>query len=361
MIESKYVFEIYNDQGELLADLSGIASMRQLEKARNRAGSCRFSVDLDVIEQYCEVLGMNPNNLFEINKNEVLVRIGTTYIFGGQITDTNVRLGFPPSLEVSVIGFFDLLKDRYLDQDTMYEDADAGEIAWDLIDGTQSTLYGNFGILRGAIQPSVVRNFKFVIDKNIRDAIIELSSFREGFDFEVTPHKEFVVYYPQQGVKRPNATFIRSDETGKGNIVDGNIARTGSQITNSVLARGEGFGDAQLRRSATDANSMNAYKRRERIVDHPSVVRGDTLTEHAQSEVDEFANAIVIPDIIVDGSKRPYLDEYGIGDLIRIKLEKYKIAQDLHKDYYRIDAISVSVDDNDFESIKLTLSKPNVT
>jgi hypothetical protein len=356
---SKYTVEVYDDMGRLLADLSGIADARNIDLARNRAGSCRFTIDMDLLENLCDIIGLEPQNLLEINKNDIRIRVGTKYIFGGQITDRNTTLDYPSRVEVTAIGWFELLSNRFLDQDTIYTSRDAGAIAWDLIYGTQAQTYGDFGILPGTIMPSVNRSFKFVIDKNIKDAIIELSNFREGFDFEVDYDKQFHVYYPYQGFEKPNLTFIFSQDRGKGNIIGGTIYETGSKMANMILARGEGFGDAQLRVEESDINYMNTYGIRTKIVDYPDVTMRDTLTEHAQNELELYRKNLQIPEIVVDGSKAPYMGDYGIGDRIRIKIERYKMFKDFHTKYYRIDAISIGIDDNDVETIKLTLSDPS--
>lgn len=350
---SKYTVEIYDPDGNLLADLSGIANARKLQRIRNRAGSCVFTVDLNTLEDLCRRKHVNPADLLAVNHNEVKLRKGTTYLFGGQINYVEGSLSETQTLEVRAVGFLDLFADRHVLIPVQFSSEDAGDIAWQLIDTAQTDLYGDFGVLQGTIQTSVNRDRSYEKYQNIKELIIQLSEVINGFDFEINYDKEFNVYYPYQGNVRPNILFEYP-----GNIKSISIPTDGSKMVNRALMRGQGFGESQLQVEREDTDYQEFYAIREKIYDNASVSLESTLENYGDAYVDEFRSLLQIPEIVVDGNKTPFITDYGIGDRIPITINGYEIYSHINKTYYRIDAIDLSVDDNDQEDIRLTLSLP---
>lgn len=352
-ILSRYSIEIYTSLGTLIADLSGIASMRQLNLSRNTAGSSSFKIDIHTLQDLAKKLNLSPYDLLAVNRNEIRIRKGTRYLFGGQISYIEAHLE-SNEVQVQSIGFFDLLADRFTADLVSFSNIDAGQIAWDLINTTQSQLYGSFGITEGTIQTSTNRTLDYQY-KKVKDAIVQLSEMNNGFDFEVTEDKVFNVYYPQQGIDQTSTVHF----SYPGNIKKFSLSRDGSKMFNRAIVRGSGYGGVQLIQTVENSTYQNAYAVRENILDNPDIFDNDSLISLGQEQLNIFEDNFEIPEIVIDGNQQPFLGTYWIGDRIKIEVNSklYPMFSYINNLVFKVDSIGVSIDDNDMEEITLTLSK----
>jgi hypothetical protein len=150
--------------------------------------------------------------------------------------------------------------------------------------------------------------------------------------------------------------FIWTGNTG-GNIKSLKVAKDGVYTVNRAKMRGTGFGPAQRRYELNDSLSQSTYSIREEIYDHPDISEVGTLADHAEANLNVFSQPLVNLDVTLDGNQAPYLGDYWLGDEIRIQIGKYSMFSDIQESWYEIDAISVSLDENDQEEVKLTISK----
>lgn len=122
------------------------------------------------------------------------------------------------SFVIPILGHLDQFSDRYTLDSVTYSQIDQGDIAWALINDTQSRL-GTFGITKGNTTTGVLRDRTYEA-KRIDDAVKELAACEDGFDFEITPSKVFNVFYPQKGVrrKRPRIRVRQEYRKGRANI-----------------------------------------------------------------------------------------------------------------------------------------------
>lgn len=350
-ILSRYSVEIYTSSGTLVADLTGRASMRKMSVARNRAGSCSFKADLFSLEALARQMNLTVFDLIGLNQNEVRIRRGTRYLFGGQIVYMEPSLD-TQEIEVRAVGFLELFNFRHTDVETIYSGVDAGDIAWDLIDTSQSQTNGDFGITLGGIQTSVNRDRTYPAYKNIKDAIIQLSDVINGFDFEFTYDKKFYVYYPHQGIDLTSSMLFNYP----GNIKRIRIPRDGTKMFNRAITRGLGFGAQQPIEIRNNTTYQAAYKVRESILDYPDVTETATLDAHGDEQVNQFKDPFEIPQITMDGNQQPYLGSYWLGDRVKIEVTNMDMYKYLKNNTYKIDAIDVEIDNDDVEDITLSLS-----
>lgn len=236
-------------------------------------------------------------------------------IFLGAITKLYIDPDFNTKLVLKVVAvdYFGLLAKRIVGVPvTTYTSTDAGEIAWDLIDDSQNsnTPYSDWGITEGSIATSVNRDRTFRFDK-IYDAIRKLSSdeVKNGFDFEITPAKEFNVYYPTKGQSRPNLIFTpenASDWSWEKPLL--------LEMTNKVHVVGQGFNDDVV---YATRNAINAYKEPfgllESVLSERDVIlqatlesKGDRLLELERESLIEFSLSHYDASI--------GWDEYNLGD-----------------------------------------------
>lgn len=204
-----------------------------------------------------DVLGMFANELREL-WIERLNSAGTyTKIFWGLVSDFDANPGNEGAVNfvVKAISWFGVLSRRKAGFPVRtFTATDAGEIAWTLIDESQSsnTPYSELGITEGVIETSVNRDEIYRFD-NIRDAIVALSNntLDDGFDFEIDNTKAFNVYYPTKGSTLPNIVFDKSK------VADWHYHKPLiATLANRVYVRGEGTGDdvVYVQRDGTNGN-----------------------------------------------------------------------------------------------------------
>jgi len=349
-LETKFGVEILDSAGNLVADLTGRVKSRSMRFVRDGVYEASFTMDLDTLEQYCRTINILPISLLSVGQSQVKIsRIGIP-IFGGQIMFVESSLGETRSITVKAVGWLELLTARFTAASVIYTAQDAGSIAKQLIDTNQLLSGGDLGILTSAsyIKASVNRNRTYE-NKNIKDAIIELSAVKNGFDFEFTWDKKFYVYYPQMGTTRTEFAFEYP-----GNIKKLRISDDGKAIVNSVLVRGQGFGDAQTTTTRTDSGSFTAYKLRQKILDVSDVIELATLQDHGDEVLRVQASPVRILQITLDGNRLPAYGSYQLGD--RVPVRVYGFAAYPIDASYRIDEINIKIDDNDGEEIELKVT-----
>ena len=352
MFDPLYSLKVYNPDGELVADLTGRAMKRRLQLMRNRAEVISAEFDLDNIRDLATTIGLTAEDIFAVNRNELRIMRGDRVMAAGEIQAIVPTIdGDTRRLAVRAVGWLDLWASRYTDASEVYTATDAGQIAWDLIDDSQSLTNGDFGITEGEIQASVNRDRTYQY-KNIKDAIIQLSEVVNGFDFEFTWDKQFNVYYPNIGSDRPDIVF-----TYPGNIKRLSFLRDGTDIANKILARGSGFGVDVFQATASDTVSQGIYKLREKFIQFNDVTDADTLQEHADGELLNYAKFYDMPDIVVDGSLAPVFGAYGLGDIVRIYIGEERNIFQVINGSYRIEAMDLSIDDQDQETVRLRLMR----
>jgi len=349
-IDSIYSIQILTKSGNLIGEFSGRAENRSIKLARNRAEEIIWRVGLIEFQEYANTIGISIKSLIGVNENEVRIKRGDVFICGGQIRHAEVIIeGDDLYIEIRALGFLELFADRYTDILKEFSGIDQGMIAWTLVDESQDLTNGDFGITLGNIETTVNRDRTFEY-KNIKDAIIELSEVEGGFDFEFTYNKKFYIY-ESLGVTRSSLLF-----QFPGNIKRVALPMNGLEMVNEAIMRGSGFGSGQIIAIRSESVLQPKYKLRQKIYDYPSVVNAITLNEIGDELIDTFKKPLEIPQITLDGNQPPYIGAYKVGDRIPLKFDGVDALKHLNDDTYRIDAISVTIDNNDSEEIILTLS-----
>lgn len=339
-----------------MAELTGRAIERNVKKLRNRADTITLVYDLDDIKRLCVKLGLTAMQIFAVAQNEVRIKRNGVVFSAGQIMEgMPVIDGDSRTITIIAVGWLDLFGMRFTDtggsSSAYYFSAtDAGQIAWGLINASQAETDGDWGITEGYVQASVVRDRTDYVDKNIKDAIIELSEVINGFDFEFTWDKKFNVFYPKIGQRRENVIL-----TYPGAIKSISYGRHGMEIANSIIARGSGTGEDAFTATAVDAASRGKFKLRQDILDFNDVSKVSTLQQHGDEELVVRRNFVDVPDITLDPVYAPPFGTYGIGDEVKIEvLADIEIFGPIN-DWFRIDGLELTLDDNNTEDVRLQL------
>ncbi len=202
---------------------------------------------------------------------------------------------------------------------------DQFDIARALIEHHQNKSDGNFGIDTTATTTSSRKRdrvYEKEAQKNVYDAIVELSEVDDGLDFNFNPDtREFDLFYPNRGKRRTDFIFddrnIRQfsrqrDATGQGSEIIGKFADT-------------------LIVSTQDSVAVAKYGLTQRVIVHKDV----TVSQEATDQVADALNAFKeVPNLIslTVGTTDPQLFTYELGDEVKVEWEsKYDIVDEFQR------------------------------
>lgn len=166
-------------------------------KVLNAPGSLEFTIPLDhsAVTQSNFAVGQREVHLYRRGDD-----LGDTeqLVWGGYLTSADVS-GW--AVRFAAQGWFSRLRKRMVTSDLIYENTSDLTIAWNLISHAQAATNGGMGITQGAASGSgATRTMVYCLEEEvvIADAIEELASAEDGFDFEITPAKAWKTYSPRR-------------------------------------------------------------------------------------------------------------------------------------------------------------------
>lgn len=345
----KYEIELWINN-VMVADISRLATDRKFTIKRNDSEELSFNLDVKAYERHCESAGRDPEATLVPYVTDVRVKRNGVYLFGVQVVD--IAYAFNEggaTMEVKCTGFLDLFRDRYITK--FYpSNSESTFIARDMLDVTQ-TLYGEFYVIDGPEQyVTGVNRERDYIDQNIKDALINLTDLINGkFDFAFTYDRRFNTY-AMQGTYRPNNRL-----TYPYNIKSITTPKTALNLYNYTIGLGSGFGEETVRSEggdAQDAASRLNYGTRMRIVSFNSVADQTVLDQNTAAENSKTKDLLILPKLTVSGEFLD-LNTVWVGDRIPVEIQGHPSLP--LNDIYRIEQISCTLDENDAESIDLTV------
>jgi hypothetical protein len=364
-----YSILVYTPDGTLLADVSRIMTKRSFTVTRNAADSISLGCDLYAAERAARQNQLGFDELWAEGINEVRIFRGDRPVAAGQMATVTSSVGTSGmTLELQVVGFLDLLKDRYLwptnttpgVSDTTLSD-DVGEVMWWFIDYTQHDITspgfaltnGSFGFMKGTIQPSrTLTDTWQPWATSIRDILIAITGRIDSVDMAFTVDKVFNVYSPGIGQRKPELLFQYP-----GNIVDFRVPKDATGLDNTAIVRGSGNGsDQQVVSVRQNTDAQVAFSRREVIVDYPDVNVLQTLSDYGDEALRLNSASSKVPDIVLDGRRGVPLGAYWIGDTVRFAVPNRPALAQLNGQEWRIAQITVDVNENDDEEITLRVA-----
>lgn len=344
MSEYKYIlWDFRTGQKEILPEALNRSYSYQL----NRAGKASFSLPLTTerLQRFPLYIGVTRLLIYRADK---LIWAGVIWEITEDAQDDE------GAVNVQCTEIFHILSEKRYTSNS-YTNTDAGQIAWGLINTTQGLTGGNLGITQGTIQATQNRDRAY-LDEKIGEKIIQLTEVINGFDFEITPSIKvntlgvFNVYS-----KRGSVIDTFRLEYGEGlrnNIQSWSRKRTLSDMYNSVIVEGEGYGDIALKSTQTDNSMITAVGLLEGRVQEKSVNQQTTLDTKAQEFIRIRKTEQFIYDITLNNAYNDF-GKYDIGDIVPVKI-KYGYL-DINTTM-RIYGIDVRVSDAGEEVIKLTVS-----
>jgi hypothetical protein len=357
----RYAIELWSRQGVLLADVSDLVQNLQYSMQRNEAEDLSFDIDLDVYEELCADIGTHPTALLGPYQTDVKIkRLNPTtavydYLFGAHVGDVETNLGeMSATITVRAFGYLNLLIDRYVSP-APYIQVEATEIAWSLIDETQTQTNGDLGMTQGAQQATTVnRDRTYESRQNVKSAIVNLTSLESGqFDFRFTEDRVFETYEMIGSDRTADVEFLYPDTpSSKSTIRKLRVPRIGSgAVFNKIYGLGSGFGSDQIQSTQADSDSQLNYGVHEQVSIFNSVTEQETLDDNTLGAVALRKDLLEIPQMTVSGEDFD-LSTFGIGDRVTVRIGRYAYLATVNGPY-RIERIEVDVSDTESEDIKL--------
>ena len=353
-----YKLEIFNKSGQLIADLSDRPTTRQIVKKINDFDVIKVEFDLDNIVKYCQQSKYDVFELFSVNQNELRISRDNKVISSGLIVDMVVTAdsGDKRTIALTANGWFFLLSQRFTPF-LSYTGDDAADVCWNMISVAQAVVDGDMGITRG-LHPATEPIENDYNMQNIHDGVQNLAQATPGFDFEVTWDKVFNIFYPWRGNIRKDVTF-----TYPGKILSMSFNRDGTQMVNSEIGVGASSSTDSILETYLDdgnneaATSQSRYGLKEKINNQSSLGAPDILLSVIKGDVNLLRNYMDLPTIMVDGNTDPEFGSYDVGDIITLSTQADTVFNVI-QGQYRIEEIDCSIDENNYESVTLTLAPP---
>lgn len=356
---SLYNVELWNRGTQIFGDIHWMTSLRW-RMVLNGV----YSIDLDVnaaeFERFCALINEDPNNVMKPLVTDIRLKRDGSYLMGCNVIEAPlVTSDGGDRIQVTADGFLSLLE-RY--ETKTYTQVKAEDIAWDLINTTQTTK-GSLGITRGVNLANSAPRDKTYTDTRVPDAIINFTNYAsKTFEFEFGHDRTFNTY-DTMGSARTDVAIVYPLKAGglidqssgkiliQGRDFKGN--RSGAQLYNRTIGKGYGIGDETLTYtdSTTGAISQTEYFVRENIRTWNSVKDMNTLQEHTAGEVRLTKDLYNLPELKINGR-----DFFGAG----LKLgDRVYVVQNKHKyckmdDFYRIIAVEGLVGKEDQEDLTVT-------
>lgn len=316
----------------------------------NNGKNANFSFDYAAVEEIAQAYGKTALFVLSGGFREIWVEKDGTKVYYGVISDYSVSKDSQGVLKITVasVGFYSLLAKRRTADKRVFASTDAGAIAWTLIDESQTgDPNGDLGITQGTIQTSVDRDrtFRFA---SLKEEIWQMSNanLKNGFDFEIDNNKVFNVYYAQKGSQRPDIFF---DEK---NIISYIFRKPlVTNLTNRVYVLGGGFNDDVIYETR---NSSSDYRSTFGLLEDVLSSRNVEETATLQDKGDRFLlenQSPIVQITITHPDGEPDIEDYDIGDSVRIRLTEMNIIDEWRRIYKR----TVRVDSNGAAIVSLDL------
>lgn len=300
---ANYRIKIYDQDDTPLGELVNWFDV-SFNKKLNDYGQCSvsFSSDDELVIPFLAL----RRYVIKIYRDDTLVWAGEQIARRGSLQANSENM-------VTLTGaeFLEKLSQRYTGAYRRFDNVDAGTIAWTLIDESQSLTNGDYGFTQGTIQTTKNRDRTYA-NKNILEAIKELSQVIDGFDFELTSDKEFKIY-TQKGIDRTATTVF---EYGT-NIESMNIEEDFSKIVNSSIVLGE---DNRVERTTTTSASI--YKLRQTVVNADNTTEDTTLNDKGDSVNRKYKAPLLAVSFTQLEGTNPQFGSIALGDIVKIRVDR---------------------------------------
>ncbi len=358
---SLYRFELWNPSEGMVGDLSDLCTSRKFTIKRNRAESLDLSFNLRLLDERADATGQTAQEILRPGINEIHVWRGNRPLFGTKVRYMNPGVQEDSeTMDLRATGYLDDFSKRHLRPvpgveggKTMYTAIDIGQIIWDMVTTTQGYPNGDMGFTQGTIQTSRPLTDEWHPYANsLKDIFINLSNRDNSVDFDFSHDRKFNIYYPAQGRVQSDLLF-----TYPGNIASLSAPIDADQVVNYSINRGGGNGpDVTPIQTRQDAASQLEYGLLEQIDDYSDISVVATLNSLGDETLRTFNQPLVIPEVLLRSGREPDLGAYWVGDWVRFAVPNRPSFGHVDDALWRINEISVTLNDLDREEVRLTVA-----
>lgn len=243
--------------------------------------------------------------------------------------------------------WFEQLYHRFTGVSRRFDGTDAGQIAAQLINETNSD--SDTGIKIGIIESTVARDRTYQ-NQNIAEGIMNLSDVLSGFDFEVDNNRVFNVYNIMGEDKTNSLAFQYGHNTSRVEIIE-----DFASPANRAIVLGEAIDENNLLRvDRNDISLQSEFGLYEARMIEDDVSTESTMNDKGDALIRKYGTALIKIDFDVVRNITPSIDEFDVGDGVRliIKDGMYNIDEE-----YRVFEWQMEVGTDSSEKLSLVLGK----
>lgn len=291
------------------------------------------------------------SSLVALRRNTVWIYRGADNIWSGEMALRKGELDNKGGGLITIYCFdwLEQLRNRYTEKDLRYDQVDQGEIAWDVVNRSQSQENGDFLFRRGVITHTKLRDREYH-SQNILDILINLSKVIDGFDFEISNARLFNIS-PQIGIYRGATVKLKHGE----NMHAKSILEDFTNPVNRAIVQGQPIiEDPEILRVERNAlTEQGIYKLREDLYSDLDISEEETFQEKGDALLQKYKQALIQIDIDITPTS-PKITDFSLGDIVPNIIKKgiYDINEN-----YRIFEWKVTYTPDNVEKISLVMGK----
>lgn len=345
-----YSFRLYNSDNSQVWELP--YTRMTLSEELNKGLDGNLSLSYSALDRYAEKLNTSVDGILSSEFRSWRLYRGSDLLYRGLLSHRSIEAGQtgPSTIVVYFTDYVGALGSRFTDIEDIHSNKDSSDIAWALIDDTQSQTNGDLGITRGT-NPTTKNRDRTFRHRNIRDAIIGMSQAKvaDGFDFDIDNTLSFNVYYPSKGQTRPEIVF------NEFNILSWSSDRPlTTKLYNRVHVLGEGLGEDLVAVTRENTAQMANWGVVEAALSEKSVSNVSELEDRGDRFLERTA---IIRDTLTINTtdNRPSINQYGLGDTVRVVLDSISFDELL-----RLEGRTLQIQPSGFAQVTLTFQEREV-
>jgi hypothetical protein len=234
-----------------------------------------------------------------------------------------------------------------------YDDVEQVDIAWDMINDTQTRVGGDLGISNGSTPTGIVRDRLYQVGDSIGDRIRELSEVEAGFDWDIIATSasalQFRTWHEERGVSRGVVL-----EYG-GAVVSAQRQVTATEYANAIRYTGADTTIPDEREASDLATRVEG--RWDAVYADTGLTTQDALNGRAHWRLKQSQTVRPTWSVILRRGFWRGPDHIWLGDPVRLVVYSGRLRVDT---IVRVYELGFTLDADGGEQIELTLNGPKV-
>jgi hypothetical protein len=235
----------------------------------------------------------------------------------------------------------------------VYSDVEQVDIAWDMINDTQSRVGGALGISNASTATGVVRDRLYLVGDSIGEEIDKLSEVEAGFDWDIIPISasalQFKTWHEERGVSR--GVVLEHD----GPVVSVQRQVTATEYANAIRFTGADTTIPDEREADDLATAPEG--RFDAVFADTGLTTQDALNGRAHWRLKQSKTVRPTWSVILRRGYWRGPDHIWLGDPVRLVVYSGHLTTDT---ILRVYEIAFSIDADGGEQIELTLNGPKI-